>query len=70
MTDGYLPEALRDWLMDIAHRKQIPLEVPAVAAIVALAAVAGRRLGIRARSDTMTGPLCRTSGEWWWPLAE
>jgi hypothetical protein len=41
-----LPEPFREWLWDIAERGCFPLEFPA-AAIVAAAAVVGRRLGIR-----------------------
>lgn len=44
---GLLPEALRPWIADIAERMQCPLEYPAVGAMVALAAVVGRRVGIR-----------------------
>lgn len=42
-----LPEAVRPWVEDIAERMQCPLDYPAVAAMVALAAGVGRRLGIR-----------------------
>lgn len=42
-----LPEALRPWVLDIAERIQCPIDFVAVAAMVALAAVVGRRVGIR-----------------------
>lgn len=42
-----LPEALRPWIQDIADRVQCPPDFPAVAVMVALAAVVGRRVGIR-----------------------
>lgn len=42
-----LPEALRGWIMDIADRIQCPADFPAVAAIIALSAIVGRKLGIR-----------------------
>lgn len=42
-----LPEALRPWIEDIAERMQCPPDFPAVGAMVSLAAVVGRRIGIR-----------------------
>jgi putative DNA primase/helicase len=42
-----IPEALRPWLVDIAERASMPLEMPAIPAIVGLGAVVGRRIGIR-----------------------
>jgi len=42
-----LPEALRPWIFDIAERMQCPPDFPAIGAMVALAAVVGRRIGIR-----------------------
>lgn len=44
-----LPQALRPWLEDVAERVQCPLEYPAVGAMVALAAVVGRQIGIKPR---------------------
>lgn len=41
-----LPESLRPWIRDIADRTQCPPDFPAVAAIVVLAAVVGRKIGI------------------------
>ena len=38
-----LPEALRDWVVDIVHRMQCPLDFAAVAAIVALSSLIGAR---------------------------
>ncbi len=48
-----LPSALRPWIADIADRMQCPPDYPAVAAMVALAAVVGRQVAIRpkARDD-------------------
>ena len=43
----FLPEALRDWVMDIAHRMQCPADFPAVAAIVALSSLIGARAVVR-----------------------
>src|SRR5687767_860978 len=42
-----LPESLRSWITDIAERMQCPLDFPAVAAMVCLAAIVGRQIGIR-----------------------
>ena len=44
---GLLPECLQGWISDIADRLQAPVDYPAVAAMVALAAIVGRRVGIR-----------------------
>lgn len=38
-----LPEALRGWVLDIAHRMQCPSDFPAVGAIVALSSLIGAR---------------------------
>ncbi len=45
-----LPVALRPWIADIAERMQCPSDYPAVAAMVGLAAVVGRQLGIRPKA--------------------
>jgi len=42
-----LPETLRPWCLDIAERMQCPLDFVAVAAMVTVAAVVGRQVGIR-----------------------
>jgi putative DNA primase/helicase len=42
-----LPRALTAWVVDIAERIQCPMDFPAVAAMVALASVLGRKVGIR-----------------------
>lgn len=42
-----LPEALRPWIEDVAERVQCPPEFAAVGAMISLAAVVGRRIGIR-----------------------
>jgi hypothetical protein len=50
-----LPEAFRPWVMDIAERMQCPPDYPSVAAMIGLAAVVGRRVGIRPkRHDNWT----------------
>lgn len=42
-----LPDSLRAWIEDIASRLQCPPDFPAVGAMVNLAAVVGRKVGIR-----------------------
>ena len=42
-----LPECLQGWIADIADRLQCPPDYPAIAAMVALASIVGRRVGIR-----------------------
>ena len=42
-----LPESLRAWIEDIASRIQCPIDFPAAAVMVAIAAVVGRKVGIR-----------------------
>lgn len=51
MTAAMIPEPLREWVSDVAERAQVPLEYPAVGAIVALAAIVGRSLGIRPKRE-------------------
>lgn len=47
-----LPAALRPWLVDIAARARLPLEMPTIPAVAGLGAVVGRQVGIRpARFD-------------------
>ena len=43
----WLPDSIRDWVVDIAERTQCPIDFPAVGAMVALASVVGRQVGIR-----------------------
>ncbi len=56
-----LPDSLRPWIEDIAERIQCPPDYPAVAAMIALAGVLGRKVGIRPKART-TGSSSRTSG--------
>lgn len=46
-----LPESLRPWVEDIAERIQCPIDFPAVGAMVGLAAVVGRKVGIRPKQQ-------------------
>jgi putative DNA primase/helicase len=41
-----IPEAFRDWLVDVSERLCIPIEMPAAAAIVAAGGTLGRGVGI------------------------
>ena len=47
LDPALLPAPLRPWLADMAERASIPLEFAAVPAVLALASVVGRALGIR-----------------------
>ena len=53
-----LPEALRDWVADIAHRMQCPVDFPAVGAVVALSSLIGARAVVKpkARDDWSVVP--------------
>lgn len=47
-----LPASLRGWVVDVAERLQCPADFPAVAAVVALAGIVGRKIGIRPQQRT------------------
>lgn len=53
-----LPEALRGWVADIAHRMQCPPDFPAVGAVVALSSLIGARAVVapKARDDWRVVP--------------
>ncbi|MET3373740.1 putative DNA primase/helicase [Variovorax boronicumulans] len=53
-----LPEALRGWVIDIAHRMQCPPDFPAVGAVVALSSLIGARAVVqpKARDDWQVVP--------------
>ncbi len=42
-----IPDPLRPWLLDSAERMQVPLDFVAAPAVVALAGIIGRSVGIR-----------------------
>jgi putative DNA primase/helicase len=44
---GLLPTTIRPWVADIADRMQCPVDFPAVAAMVGMAGLVGRKVGIR-----------------------
>ena len=46
-----IPEPLRDWLEDIAHRMQVPLDFSASACVVMLSSIIGTRLSIRPKKS-------------------
>jgi Bifunctional DNA primase/polymerase, N-terminal/Protein of unknown function (DUF3987) len=48
---SWLPESLRAWALDIAERTQCPLDYVAVAALIAAAAVVGRRIALRPKRE-------------------
>lgn len=47
LTPDLLPGRVRDWIADIAERQCVPYEFPAVAAVIALSSLIGRKIGIR-----------------------
>ncbi|MDP3424968.1 MAG: DUF3987 domain-containing protein [Burkholderiaceae bacterium] len=53
-----LPDALRGWVADIAHRMQCPMDFPAVGAITALSSLIGARAVVapKARDDWRVVP--------------
>jgi len=53
-----LPEALRVWVMDISDRIQCPPDYPAIGALVTVASIIGRQVGIRPkrRDDWLVVP--------------
>src|SRR5262245_25517275 len=52
LSFAFLPDALAPWVEDVAHRLQCPLDYVAVAALVSLGAVIGRRIGIKPQAKT------------------
>lgn len=48
----FLPNALKPWVGDVSERLQCPPDYVAVAAIVALGSVIGRRIGIKPQTKT------------------
>jgi hypothetical protein len=46
-----LPEAFRPWIHDIVERMQCPMDFPAVAVMVAIASVVGRKIVIRPKKQ-------------------
>jgi hypothetical protein len=50
-VSALLPKAFEAWVMDIADRIQCPPDFPAIAAMVALATVVGRQVGIQPKQQ-------------------
>ena len=46
-SPDFLPPAIKDWVIDIADRKQCPIEYAAIPAIVALGVVIGGKIAVR-----------------------
>ena len=46
LTSELLPSPLRDWLLDISHRMQVPLDFPTGACVVVISSIIGTRLSI------------------------
>src|SRR5690606_4613298 len=46
-----LPSTLRPWIVDIAERMQCPPDFPAVASMVALSGILGRKLALRPKQQ-------------------
>ena len=51
LTPEMIPEPLRNWLTDIAHRMQVPLDFSATACVVMLSSIIGTRLSIRPKKN-------------------
>ena len=49
---NFLPDALKPWVGDVSDRLQCPPDYVAVAAVVALGSVIGRRIGIKPQTKT------------------
>jgi hypothetical protein len=47
LVEEMIPEPLRPWLHDVAHRMQVPLDFVAAAAVVMLSSIIGAGCGIR-----------------------
>ena len=46
LTSELLPSPLRDWLLDISHRMQVPLDFPTGACVVVMSSIIGTRCSI------------------------
>src|SRR5262245_25424788 len=50
LDESLLPEAIRIWVSDIADRMQVPIDCPAVAAVLSLAGAVNRRATIQPKA--------------------
>lgn len=62
LSPEMLPVPLRSWLADISERQNVPLEYPAVAAIVALSSIIGRSIAIRPKRYDEWDVICNLWG--------
>ena len=46
MTEKHIPAFMREWILDISDRMQVPLSFLVVPAVISMAAVVGRQIGI------------------------
>jgi len=46
-SENLLPSAFRPWIVDITERMQCPMDFPSIGAVVSMAALVGRKIGIR-----------------------
>ena len=51
LPETLLPEALRPWLSDVSERAQCPLEYAAVGAVIGAAALIGRQIAVRPKTQ-------------------
>lgn len=47
LDSNLLPDGLKGWLVDIAYRKQVPLDLPVATAITLVSGLIGSRIGIK-----------------------
>lgn len=59
---AWLPALVRAWVADVAHRMQIALDFPAVAAMVMLSGCIGRRVAIRPKRRDGWAVICNLWG--------
>ncbi|WP_341232037.1 YfjI family protein [uncultured Methylophaga sp.] len=51
MTEELMPDALKDWLVDVSHRMQTPADFSTISAIVVFSSVIGSGCGIRPKQE-------------------
>lgn len=51
MTEELMPEALKDWLVDVSHRMQTPADFTTISAIVIFSSIIGSGCGIRPKQE-------------------
>lgn len=53
LSPNLLPPSIRPWIQDVAERLQVPIDLPAIAAVTALSSVIGRRVQIRPKAHDL-----------------